>query len=1038
MTTVNQPRRSFLSPMIALVLLSGSPPAGAQGLASLTPRPAAPGRIIVKYRPSVSACAHCLLAHGVPFANVTGRDSLDRLNADLGVRRARALFLDQQHQGRAAAYAQQLSAARTRFPLRAARAAAGAALPDLSNVYLLDLPKGADVAAAAARYALDPDVEYAEPDYQMRATYVPNDPFFSSAGTWGQPYDDLWGLKVTNAAQAWNVATGNGIVVAVVDSGVKYTHPDLRDNVWTNPGEIPHNHIDDDGNGYVDDVYGWDFVTNRNRPRDRNGHGTHVAGIIGAVGDNGLGVVGMAWRSRIMAVRGINAKGFGWTSDLAKGIVYAAQNGADVLNNSWGGLGYGQTLADAVATATGLGAVVVFAAGNDGATGDIWLGPAAIPQAIAVGATEPADTHASFSNGGTSMSVSAPGVDILSLRAAARVGGRVVRGRYRRLSGTSMAAPHVAGLAATLLSAQPNLSPEEVRWHLELNADQPGFPGYEGQPWNPYFGWGRINAARVFDPPPVTTRIRTEPLVFHAFPDEVAPVSALMDFYFTTLSPVDWTLGGPSWLPPSSTAGTGPVSAPVTLDTTGLGIGTHTGALALSAPGAADGGGSVPATVEVHSDPRAGGDILVANDITPLNYPPVAASNGSDTLIIWLDWSQQRMMASRIDAAGNLSGPFTIFTNTCQQASCYLFDEHGYGVASDGTNFLVMFHHYIDVLNFQTNKRTRTEHVKAMRVTPDGQVLDPQPIVLDTMTQVSPGNYYNFWVRFANLQAAHDGTAYTVLWQKDDINSSPDTSTVFMQRILSDGTVRPGVQQIYPTPATATPQLVAPKIACLPGGGCLIAWVEGTSQKTPAGKWIRNAYGVRLAGDQILDRTPTILLDNVFYNADNSLELTTNGTEYFVATLRDSCPALSSSCGWNLIGGHVSGLGVPADTAGVQLNRSPAQGDAFCQTMGTSFDGTNYIAAFLDYSVPVPLLPATSTISTGFYIGFPIFAARLDANDTLVDNEPIGALVHAGQTTLSGRLVSTATSSVAVWMDTRHDAPEIWPRSLYAQRVFPH
>src|SRR6185503_5001704 len=198
-------------------------------------------------------------------------------------------------------------------------------------------------------------------------------------------------------------------------------------------------------------------------------------------------------------------------------IVYAAENGADVINNSWGGGGSSQVLVDAVDTATALGVVVVAAAGNSGGSADGFQ-PASIPGVIAVGATSSSDHIASFSSHGNVLSVAAPGVDVLSLRAAGATGlgsNGIVQQIYQRLSGTSMASPHVAGLAAVLLSAMPALQPQEVRWHLELNADQPGYPGYENEPWNPYFGWGRIDAGRVFDPVLVTTRLSRPPAVIH-------------------------------------------------------------------------------------------------------------------------------------------------------------------------------------------------------------------------------------------------------------------------------------------------------------------------------------------------------------------------------------------------------------------------------------------------------------------------------------------------------------------------------------------
>src|SRR5262249_23738821 len=154
------------------------------------------------------------------------------------------------------------------------------------------------------------------------------------------------------------VARGAGVVIAVVDTGVDFTHPDLAANAWVNPGEIPGNGIDDDGNGYVDDVHGWDFANDDADPDDDYGHGTHVAGTAAAVGNNGVGIVGIAWESRVMAVKGISASGSGFVSDLAAGIVYAAENGARVINASWGG-SHSQVIDDAIAFAHAAGVVFV-------------------------------------------------------------------------------------------------------------------------------------------------------------------------------------------------------------------------------------------------------------------------------------------------------------------------------------------------------------------------------------------------------------------------------------------------------------------------------------------------------------------------------------------------------------------------------------------------------------------------------------------------------------------------------------------------------
>jgi subtilisin family serine protease len=218
------------------------------------------------------------------------------------------------------------------------------------------------------------------------------------------------------------VATGVGVVVAVIDTGIDPSHPDLAANLWTNPGEIPGNALDDDGNGFVDDVAGWDFAEDDAVPSDLHGHGTHVAGTVAAVGDNAEGVVGAAWNARVMAVKGLADDGFGALSHLAAALLYAAENGADVINNSWGGLSASVALYEAMDAADALGTVVVSAAGNEGLSiSSLIFLPAGHPRGLTVGALDPFLGLAGFSNRGPLLSLTAPGVDVLSLRSVKEV-----------------------------------------------------------------------------------------------------------------------------------------------------------------------------------------------------------------------------------------------------------------------------------------------------------------------------------------------------------------------------------------------------------------------------------------------------------------------------------------------------------------------------------------------------------------------------------------------------------------------------------------
>jgi len=275
---------------------------------------------------------------------------------------------------------------------------------------------------------------------------------------------------------AWALSQGAGVVVAVVDSGVRLSHPDLRPNLWTNPAEIPGNHKDDDGNGYVDDVHGVD-LTGEHSLTDDQGHGTHVAGTIAAA-RNGKGVVGVAYRAKLMTVRILDARGSGSTQALADGIRYAAANGARIINLSLETPADDPRVRAAVRAAAAANALIICSAGNMGANIDRRpLFPVSIPadNLVGVAATAPAaagEAIPQFSNfGPLSVPVAAPGEGVVS---TAKDGG------YETRSGTSMAAPHVAGVAALMASVAANLSAQELRGLLLEHAVRPPTPGKPG------------------------------------------------------------------------------------------------------------------------------------------------------------------------------------------------------------------------------------------------------------------------------------------------------------------------------------------------------------------------------------------------------------------------------------------------------------------------------------------------------------------------------------------------------------------------------
>lgn len=495
---------------------------------------------------------------------------------------------------------------------------AGVADADLSAVYELEIDPKLDVLVAAARYGADPAVEWAPPAHRFHVAAVPDDPHLATSGSWGQPYADLWGLLAIEAPSAWDVSTGEGTVVAVVDTGIDAGHPDLAGRLFTNPGEVPGNGVVDDGNGYADDVAGYDFDGRDPDPDDLHGHGTHVAGTVAAAAGNGIGLAGVAHGARIMPVTGLGDDGIGEESALIEALFYAAANGADVVNLSWGGFSVpSQAMFDAVRAVDALGVVVVAAAGNEGRELEpnfpAYL-PAGHPDALTVGALDPDGGLASFSNRGAGLSLLAPGVDILSLRSLRNRMDRLlyVDREYLRLLGTSTAAPHAAGAAALLLAARPELTTAEVRWHLELNADQPGAPGYEGLRHDPTFGYGVLDAGQSFDPPPVTTRLRP-PFVreWHAFPTTRAIPGRPGSFLFTTLDPVPWSISTPPWLRALRPGGTGPDLLELEIDADGPPPGSYTGEVVLAAPGAVGGGDRFPVELHVHEDLRLGGRIQV-------------------------------------------------------------------------------------------------------------------------------------------------------------------------------------------------------------------------------------------------------------------------------------------------------------------------------------------------------------------------------------------------------------------------------------------
>ncbi|MFH1442314.1 MAG: S8 family serine peptidase [Candidatus Omnitrophota bacterium] len=370
--------------------------------------------------------------------------------------------------------------------------------PHLENIYLIKTEKNIDVVLMAKEYSNNPLVEYAEPNYIYTVQMVPDDPYYSTKGSWGQSYDDLYGLKPDklNCEAAWDINQGDGVIVAVIDTGVDKSHEDLSGNIWVNEGEIPGNGIDDDGNGYVDDINGWDFVNNDNDPKDDHGHGTHCSGTIAGMGNNGIGVIGVAPKAKIMAVKGLSEVGSGSTEGLGRCVVYAVNNGANVLSNSWGGTGTSSVLTDAFHYAYNNGVIAVASAGNNNMDVKDFQ-PANIDTIISVAATDDKDLKASFSNWGE-VTVAAPGVQILSARSAGTDmygdGTHIIGDKYYRANGTSMACPHVAGVCALIVGKIPAISPDDLRSILTAGTED-----LPNDPVNEKLICGRVNANKSLE-----------------------------------------------------------------------------------------------------------------------------------------------------------------------------------------------------------------------------------------------------------------------------------------------------------------------------------------------------------------------------------------------------------------------------------------------------------------------------------------------------------------------------------------------------------
>jgi len=447
-----------------------------------------PSELIIKFKKTAAATIANWILEERRIHELKLSNTLDELNEKYKVRNIEALFKDFKQNRQ---YVQDLlkkdkvllTKPEKRILKRLSRAPKGATIPNLDRIYKIkvDLEAGHKLEEVVAAYRSNPDVEHAELNYIVYADLEPNDSLYSlqwPLNNTGQLYPESGKYNTPpgtpdcdiDAPEAWDIHIGSSeIIVAVADTGVDYTHRDLQENIWTNEAELNGiAGIDDDGNEYVDDIYGYDFINNDSDPRDDHGHGTHCSGVIAAKSNNGLDISGVCWHAKIMGLKFLGSSGSGPISDAIEAFYYAVNNGADVISNSWGG-GYVQAAQDAVDYAYSQGVIVTASAGNSGDTCHHY--PANYEHVISVAATNSNDERASFSTYGDWVDIAAPGVDVLSLRATGTSMGTTYDSYTTIASGTSMACPHVSGACAILLAAFSEIIVDEVSDTLKQSAD---------------------------------------------------------------------------------------------------------------------------------------------------------------------------------------------------------------------------------------------------------------------------------------------------------------------------------------------------------------------------------------------------------------------------------------------------------------------------------------------------------------------------------------------------------------------------------------
>lgn len=493
---------------------------------------------------------------------------------------------------------------------------------------------GQGAADALSSFRTMAGVAHAQLDYRVQAAAIaPNDSLFEQGCLWGlhNSGQAVCGFSSgtadadIDADLAWDITTGDpNVVVAVIDTGVDYTHPDLEDNIWVNTAETL-NGIDDDGNGYVDDIRGWNFVNGNNNPSDNNGHGTHVAGTIAAAGNNqpglesGQGMAGVAWNVKIMPLKFLDANGNGYTSHAIAALDYAVKKGVRISNNSWGGAPSDAALYQAIQNAGIAGHLFVTASGNGDFRGraqnndskPVYPASYNLDNIITVTASDRSDRYSSFGNyGATSVDIAAPGVAIWSTIPFSRDTVDFSVDGYSRFDGTSMATPHVAGTAALMLSVNPTLTHQEMKqWILStgdsiLNTQRPTVTNDRLNTFN------AVSAARDLVPndPPVAGDD-----AYEIVEDGILSVAALEGVLANDSDPD----GGPDTPPLTAVLVSNAANGNATLNSDG----------SFSYTPVANFFGSDSFTYRAHDGVKSSNVATVSITVTGVDDPPVAAAD---------------------------------------------------------------------------------------------------------------------------------------------------------------------------------------------------------------------------------------------------------------------------------------------------------------------------------------------------------------------------------------------------------------------------